>query len=652
MIKLILQSLSKSIANRVLFQDVSFTLEKGDKLAVVGPNGSGKSTLLRLLKGDEVPDTGNIYFSPPKLDIGYCVQDIKQKELSKVLFDWVLEALPSWSDLWYRWQQAQDLGDKKGLEQLSEEQDRLETLYGYHPETRVKSILQGLGFNDSMQQATLSQLSGGWRERSKLAKSLVQGSDILLLDEPTNHLDLEALKWLEEFVIGFKGIIVFVVHERYFLDRVSNHLLYIDERIRPVLHKGNLSSFLQWQEEADKEAQRKVKQIERNIEHKQRFVDRFRYKSSKASLAQSRLKQIQTLEQEKQAVARPSKGKSLNFRWLSPVRSGDIVLSASKLQFSYNAQKDLWPQLSFSLSRGQKIGLLGPNGCGKSTLLKLITGELPAMEGTVRIGSGVRSAYFAQHMSETLREEDLVMREMRRLCKDSRKEEEMKEALGLFLLGSDYWDRKVKALSGGERSRLRLASIFLSGANFLIMDEPTNNLDLQSREVLAQALGEFEGTVFMVAHDRHLLEEAADELWLLNQAGLQSVEHSYLLDAKIGQENSEKTTKDSCLDISGKINHRKEQKKIEAEQRNRLYRTLRPKQKRYQVLEKQLEEMLSKLDEVENKLVDPDTYDSGTDIRETNKEYQRVQRQSEDLINEMEGLEKEIQELQAGRENV
>ncbi len=649
MTKLILQSLSKSIADRVLFQDVSLTLEKGDKLAVVGPNGSGKSTLLKLIKGDEFPDTGRIDFNPAKLDVGYCVQDIKPKDLSKVLFDWVLEALPSWSDLWRRWQEAQDSGDKKSLERLSEEQNRLENLYGYQPETRVRSVLQGLGFKGAMQESCLSQLSGGWRERAKLAKALVQGSDVLLLDEPTNHLDLEALKWLEEFVIAFKGIVVFVVHERYFLDKVSNHLLYLEQRTGPVLHKGNLSSFLKWQEEADKVAQRKVERIERDIEHKQRFVDRFRYKAAKASLAQSRLKQIQALEQEKQAFSRSSKERALNFRWMMPARSGDMVLSASKLQFSYNAQELLWPPLSFSLSRGQKIGLLGPNGCGKSTLLKLIAGDLKAKAGSVRLGTGVKTAYFAQHMSEVLWEENPVMMEMRRLCKDSCKEEEMKQALGLFLLGSDYWDRRVKDLSGGERSRLKLAFIFLSGANFLIMDEPTNNLDLQSREALVQALGEFEGTVLMVAHDRYLLEAAADELWLLNQDGLQRVEHCYLLDGQIEQQGPGKTGKEPVSNASGKINSRKEQKKKEAEQRNCFYKALRPKQERYAALEQQLEEILSKLDEVENKLADPDTYDSGNHLKETNREYKQFQRQSEDLINEMEDLEREIQELQSSR---
>jgi ATP-binding cassette subfamily F protein 3 len=249
-------------------------------------------------------------------------------------------------------------------------------------------------------------------------------------------------------------------------------------------------------------------------------------------------------------------------------------------------------------------------------------------------------------MGEMLREEAQVFSEMRRLCQDMRKSEDMKEALGLFLLGSEYWERRIKDLSGGERSRCILASIFLSGANFLIMDEPTNNLDLQSREALVQALGDFEGTVFMVAHDRFLLEQAADELWFMNQSGLQPVAPSYLWHGNLGMDRSDKVAKGSGSNPSGKTTQRKEQKRLEAEQRNLLYKTLRPKQKRYASLEKELEEILLKLEETEHKLVDPDTYASGSFVNETSREYQRYQKQSEDLINEMEVLEQEIERLQ------
>jgi ATP-binding cassette subfamily F protein 3 len=470
---------------------------------------------------------------------------------------------------------------------------------------------------------------------------------VLLLDEPTNHLDLEALQWLEQFVLGFRGIVVFVAHERYFLDRIANQLLYLGDRNRTILHRGNFSSFLQWQEEAEKTTQREMEKLDRQIQHKQHFVDRFRYKASKASLAQSRLKQIESLEARKRELeqSRPSRQKGVSFRWMEPDRSGDLVLSVADLEFAYGGGEGLWPPLSFNLYRGQKVGLLGPNGCGKSTLLKILRGDLKPAAGGVKLGSGVKPAYFAQHMSDALREQGSVLGEMRRLCNEERKEEEMRFALGLFLLDSRLWDRRVAELSGGERSKLLLASIFLSGANFLLLDEPTNNLDLEARESLVQALAEFGGTVLTVAHDRHLLQEATGELWHLNGSGLREVEHGFLTAPRSGEPKGEADSGPA----GEKRDLRKERKREEAQRRNRIYRELRPKQERYGELESELEEVLSELEEVESKLADPATYGSSGDVAETNRRYRELQNRSDELMREMQGLEEEIKRLQEER---
>ena len=646
MSKLLLNSVSRTLGERILFRDLTLHLEEGDKLALVGPNGSGKSTLLRIISGQESPDSGSVEIEPPHLGVAHGVQDIGARDLEKPLLDWVLEALPSWSDFWSRWQQAQQSGDREARSRLAQEQSALEEAYGYHPESRARSILQGLGFGEADQGAQLSLLSGGWRERAKLGRALVKGSDILLLDEPTNHLDLEALNWLERFLAAFKGIVVFVAHERYFLDRIGNRLLYIGEDSLPTLYRGNYSSFLQWREEAAKTTRRRREKLEQQIRHKQRFVDRFRAKASKASLAQSRLKQIEALEEEKAKLQEPPDPKSLRFNWRAPERSGDIVLSAGELQFGFYPNKPLWPPLSFTLHRGQKVGLLGQNGCGKSTLLKLIRGELSPTGGWVSLGSGVKPAYFAQHMTDLLREEGTVLEEMRRLCDNRRTEEEMRFALGTFLLDERFWDSRVAELSGGERTRLLLAWVFISGGNFLILDEPTNNLDLESRQALVRAIRDFSGTVLTVAHDRYLLTEGVSELWMLRSDGLHSVSGD---PANLSLREDEGGQRQEKSPDTGKKDRDKERKRKEAERRNAIHRALQPRQRRYAELEAELEEVLQQLSETETRLYDPATYSgSGQDLNELNQAYNRLQERSEALMQQMQELKEAISRLQNG----
>ncbi|MFW6415154.1 MAG: ATP-binding cassette domain-containing protein [Thermodesulfobacteriota bacterium] len=648
MTKLTLNSISKSIGERSLFQDVSLTLEDWDRLSITGPNGCGKSTLLNIISGLDTPDSGTVDISPSQLGIGYCTQDIEAKDLSRIVIDWVLEALPSWNDFWHRWQKAQQDGNEKEMQRLADEQSRLENFYGYQPETKARSILQGLGFDESMQSAPLQNLSGGWRERAKLAQALIKGSDIILLDEPTNHLDLEALNWLEQFLKGFKGIVVFVAHDRYFLDQISSRILYLGNGFKPIIHKGNFSSFLSKQQEIEETTKKEIEKIDRQIEHKQKFVDRFRYKASKASLAQSRIKQIQALQEKKQELHLPEKNKNLSFRWQEPERSGDIVLSVKDMEFSYESGDFLWPNLSFTVCRGQKIALLGQNGCGKSTLLKLIMGELSPDKGEINLGTKVKPAYFSQHMTDKLLEEGTVLGEMRRLRPEITKNEEIYAALGLFLLDETYWEHKIRDLSGGERSRLLLASIFLSGANFLLLDEPTNNLDLESRESLIHALKNFGGTLLMVAHDRHLLHEAADRLLYLSENGLELTDHGFL-DQKSQPQKPQTASKKDEDEASTKDNikkDRKEQKRQEAQRRNYINQAIRSKNERYQALEGQLEEILHKQEELEGKLADPETYKSGEDVTKMNKDYKSLQKQSEEIITEMQSLEEEIEQIQ------
>jgi ATP-binding cassette subfamily F protein 3 len=650
--KLDLQCISKSYAGLDLLRDFSLQLDQGVRLALVGPNGCGKSTLLRIIAGEVLADKGSVHI-PSGTRIGYAEQEFAKETVQKPLLSWVLEKLPSWLEFWDRWEKATQDNDEQALKQLSREQTQLEQLYGYNPEHRAKAILFGLGFTEEQFSEPLKNLSGGWRERAKLARILVEGADVLLLDEPTNHLDLEAVQWLESFLLDFSGVLVFVAHDRYFLDKVSNHILFLGSE-KPVFRSGNFSDFLQWQAEKDALQQKRAAKLEKDIQHKQKFVDRFRYKATKARQAQSRIKQIDRLKSELEKNSKEKERKSLSFSWPEPPRGNYNVLSAVQLSYAFPGCNELWKPLSFNLYRGQKVALVGPNGCGKSTLLKLLMGSLVPQSGHIKIGSAISVGYFSQHQTEFLKDKNTLLAEIRRLSSPRITEEELRSVLGLFLLGENYWEQPVESLSGGEKNRLVLASLFLARANFLVLDEPTNHLDLESREALVQALQNYSGTILIVAHDRYLLSQVARELWILSPEGLEELPQGYAQYEQMLNKDKEKSApaaKDR--DSEGSGFSAKERRRMQAEKRNQIYRELKPKKTTYQSLEKDLEANLEEQSRLEKSLSDPETYSNNPEeIQRLNKNYQELQRQGEELLLRLSELEAEIQDLENKREEM
>ncbi|MFP4629386.1 MAG: ATP-binding cassette domain-containing protein [Desulfohalobiaceae bacterium] len=642
--RLILDSLGKSFGPRSLFSNLSLELSSGQRLAVLGRNGTGKSTLLRILAGEEDPDQGRARLEPSTEGLGFSVQELKTQELQTELLQWVLQGIPSWAELWAKWEQA---GQKspRAWRQLSEQQSALELFYGFNPEHQAKKILTGLGFQAAQYICPLQQLSGGWRERAKLARILLQGSQVLLLDEPTNHLDLEAVRWLEDFLQGFAGIVVFVAHDRYFLQRVGNCILHLAPE-GPVFKELDLEGYLAWREQRDESRQRRQQKLQQEIEHKQKFVDRFRYKSSKAALAQSRIKQIKALEEEKQALQMPQEYAALDFSWPEPSRSNKLVLQARGLEMEYTPGEPLWPAVDFALYKGQKVALLGPNGAGKSSLLKLAAGELPPSRGALELGSMVKPAFFHQHVAHLLHEENMVLEEIQRLSSPGLKKEELCFALGLFQLGQPYWDMKTASLSGGEKNRLILASVFLRRANFLLLDEPSNHLDLESRQALVQALQEYQGSLLLVSHDRHLLSQVAEKVWVLSSQGLEQYDMGFQ-DYLARQDRDSASPKSSRDKVERGKQEYKAQKRLQAEKRNQLYRELQPCKRDYARLEQDLEACLQRQKQVEDNLADEQTYQDAQQVQELNKEYVGLQQQAEGILQEMEHLESRMQELQA-----
>lgn len=651
-----IQNISKSFGGRDILANFSLEIQDGVRLCVCGPNGSGKSTLLRIVAEREAADSGKVLI-PREARLGFVEQELDEASLDTDLLSFVLAVLPDWNDFWQEWEQAATNNDHAAISRLSARQHELELQYGYNPEHRAKVVLSGLGFAEHKWRLSLRRLSGGWRERAKLARVLAAGADVLLLDEPTNHLDLDAVEWLESFLLDYQGVLVFVAHDRVFMDKVGTHILYMAGNGKAVFRKSSFSRFIVMQEEMTEQRAREAARVQDEIERKMDFVRRFKAKATKARQAASRQKMAKKLEKELEGLEPEARRNELDFKWPSPPRSERTVLSVSDLRFAFADGRRMWNSLSFTIYRGQKIALVGPNGCGKSTLLKLITNRLERESGSITMGQQVRLGYFAQHRLDTINPSGTVLSEIRRLSDPRSTEEELMSVLGLFMLGQNYFDRTVGGLSGGEKTRLVLASLFLARCNFLVLDEPTNHLDLESREALVEALAGFDGTLLMVAHDRHLLGKAADQIWALSPGGFTIFERGFdeyadfrkkTLQAE--NEKAQERKRNEAGRTSGLTREDLRRKKREqAEARKALSKIMKPLQENYAALESALEAALLRQAEIEALLAERDVYNDSGRAAKLLKEFHQSGGRAEKLLDDLARAEKELAPHEARR---
>lgn len=648
--KIATQELSKAYGGHDIFNNFSIEIDSGCRLCVCGPNGTGKSTFLRLLAGVDAPDSGRILI-PKDCRLGYVEQELSETALDMPLMDYVLDSIHDWNEFWTEWEAASNSGDSAELNRLMEKQAALETQYGYNPEQRAKEVLSGLGFDEDKWHLPLRKLSGGWRERAKLARVLTAGADALLLDEPTNHLDIDAVEWLEGFLQGFEGALIFVAHDRVFMDKVGTHVLYLGLS-KPVFRKATYSQFLTLQEEYNAQREREAKALQNELERKMAFVERFRAKASKARQAGSRQKMAKKLEKQLEDYRPEPKRKELSFAWPQAPHSEKVMLAAADLAFQFPDGKSMWAPLTFTLYRGQRVGLVGPNGCGKSTLIRLIAGQLEKCGGSLATASQMRMGYYTQHQMDTLRSDTTVLAEIRRLADPRTTEEELMSVLGLFLLGQNYFDRQISALSGGEKSRLVLASLFLKRANFLLLDEPTNHLDLESREALARALNSFKGTLLMVAHDRWLLSSTGAEAWELTPEGIITFPDfdSYDQSRKIKPEQPALSSESRPESQPRSREDQKRLKREQAEKRNALHKLLKPKEQQYKKLEETLEQLITRQQDVEKDLADPEIYSDSAKSSALLAEFEECKSGADRIMDEMDRLEQEMAELRTTTE--
>jgi len=611
-----------------LLEKASLRIHDGQKLALIGPNGAGKSSLFALLNGELTVDGGDLHM-PSKWRIAHMKQEVEASARSAL--DYAIDG-----DHRYREIEA-GMANAADDNELTRWMDAMDEHQGYQVPVKAEQLLHGLGFSQADLKRSVKDFSGGWRIRLNLAQALMMPSDLLLLDEPTNHLDLEATLWLEGWLKKYPGTLLFISHDRDFIDSVADHIVHLHNR-ELVVYPGNYSAYERIRAEKLAQQQTVYEKQQERVAEIEKFVARFRAKASKAKQAQSRLKELQRME----LIAPAHVDSPFRFEFPCYEKMSSPLLAIDNADLGYG-DKTILPQVKISIVPGHRIGLLGPNGAGKSTLLKTLCEEVPLLTGERSTGEHCRIGYFAQHQLESLDVKApgaLILQRLR----PKASEQEIRNFLGGFGFHGDKALEVIEPFSGGEKARLALACVAWMKPNLLILDEPTNHLDIEMREALALALQNFDGAILIVSHDRHLLKSTVDEYWLVDHGKVQSFDgdlddyHDYLHK----REETTSTTSDASPANTGATADakpaidRKEQKRIEAEKRQRLA----PIRKQQQAAEKRMEKLQTELADIEEKMGDSELYDASR-----KDELNTLIQQQGKLKSELEEIEMEWMDL-------
>lgn len=643
-----LSNISLQFNGKYLFKDVNYRISSGDKISLVGANGTGKSSLIKIIAGQLEPESGEV-IKQKRISIGYLPQD-NVTHIGKTLLEEASSALSDIVELQHKEKLITDslndpkLSDEEKMDlahQLGEVHHMLEGLDSYSAQSKVEKVLLGLGFSEDDFQLLTDQFSGGWQMRIALAKILISQNDLLLLDEPTNHLDIDSLEWLINFLKSYNGGLLVVSHDKNFINQVTNRTLEIFLG-RFYTFKGDYDSYLKYKNERDELISHQYEQQQKKIKETQKFIERFRYKSTKAKQVQSRIKQLEKID----LVELPEDKNEIDIKFSTPPQSGRTPIKLVSISKFYGDKK-VFEEIDFEIERGEKIAFVGPNGAGKTTLAKIIAGVIGFNSGERILGHNTIVSYYAQDVADNL-DPDLDIIETVDGIAEDKTIGQLRSLLGSFLFSGDDVFKKVGVLSGGEKSRVALCKILLTKANLIILDEPTNHLDYNSKLILQKALIDFKGSLILVSHDIDFLRPIVNKVVDIRKGTIKLYpgDIDYFISKR--SEFSDSST-ESNYEIKEKkvFANRKDQKRIEAEIRQQKHKASKDVVKSISNLESVITKLESEYKELENKLADPEIYLNGEVAKQTTSRFNNVKSELDLALLKWEELNKTLLEIES-----
>jgi ATP-binding cassette subfamily F protein 3 len=640
-----INNLTFEIGARALYDEANWHIKPGEKIGLIGANGTGKTTLLKIIVGDYKPTSGTISMAKD-LTMGYLNQDLLSYSSDKNILHVAMEAFERQNQLHDEieilLQKLETDYSDELLNKLSDKQHEFELLDGYNIEYKAHEILAGLGFNEADTHRKLSTFSGGWRMRVMLAKILLQAPDILLLDEPTNHLDLPSIQWLEDYLKAFEGAVIIVSHDRWFLDKVINRTVE-SRKGKLTVYAGNYSFYIDEKAQREDIQRGEFKNQQSKIKQEERLIERFRAKASKAKMAQSRIKALDKLER---VDAVDDDNPSVNFSFRFSKQSGRNLVTLENVTKKYPAI-DILDNADAIIEKGDKIALIGANGKGKSTLLRIVANADNEFEGKKEIGHNVTQTFFAQHQLESLHLESQILQELQAFA-PKHTETELRSILGSFLFTGDDVFKKIKVLSGGEKSRVALAKALTADANFLVLDEPTNHLDIASVNILIQALQQFEGTFIVVSHDRYFLDNVANKIWYIENQKVKVYPGTY---AEYEEWNAKRKLEQKGLPVAAapKVEKKEEKKHepVKQPQSDNKFQQLKKLNQDLVKMEEQMTELEKQVKQFETQLADEKLYSDANKSKEVTRNYDIKKLELSAVQQRWEALAEQIMELEA-----